>query len=230
MEAMECVAYYRVSTQRQGESGLGLDAQRDAVKRYIAGDQRRHPGPEFKEIESGKNSERPKIHEAIAYCKAHRAKLVIAKLDRLARNVLFIAQLMESKVDFAACDLPKANNLTIHIMAAMAEHEAEMISKRTKEALAKSKKKLGGRRYLLSKKTGKPTKKLWDLTSVRHLAIEARKRNAAERNAPLIKTAKALRHDGNTLAEIGAELKKLGHKAPRGGEWQPAQVARLLKA
>jgi DNA invertase Pin-like site-specific DNA recombinase len=140
---------------------------------------------------------------------------------------LFIAQLMESKVDFAACDPPKANNLTIHIMAAMAEHEAKMITERTKAALKVAKEerrtKLGGRRYLLSKKTGKPTKKLWDLTSVRHLAIEARKRNA-----PLIKTAKALRHDGNTLAEIGTELKKLGHLPPGKGQWHPAQIQRLV--
>jgi DNA invertase Pin-like site-specific DNA recombinase len=179
----------RVSTQRQGVSGLGLDAQKEAVERYIAADKRRHPGPEFREIESGRNSERPKIHEAIAYCKAHRAKLVIAKLDRLARNVLFIAQLMESKVDFAACDLPKANNLTIHIMAAMAQHEAESISNRTKEALAKSKKQLGGKRYLrdwgnkdekayLKDKAGKRIR--WKLSSVRHLA---RRASATRRSA-----------------------------------------------
>jgi DNA invertase Pin-like site-specific DNA recombinase len=225
---MQCVSYIRVSTQRQHESGLGEDAQRAAVERYIGANRDRRLLKEFVETESGKNNERPVIHEAIAYCKAHKARLIIAKLDRLARSVKFIVDLMESEVKFTALDLPEANNLTIHIMAAMAQHEAEIISKRTRDALARSKKQKGGRRYLLNKKTGKPTKKLWDLTSVRHLAIAARKRNAAERNAPLIKTAKALRHDGNTLAEIGAELKKLGHLPRDGGEWHPAQVQRLV--
>lgn len=227
MGPMDCIAYYRVSTQRQGVSGLGLDAQKAAVKGYLAQDKRRHLAAEFEEVESGKNNKRPEIQKALTMCKARKARLVIAKLDRLARNVLFIAQLMETKVDFAACDLPEANPLTIHIMAAMAQHEAEAISKRTKEALARSKKQLGGRRYLLDK-NGKRTNKLWNPGSVAHLAVAARRRNVEERNAPLVTTVKALRHDGLTLVEIGAELKKLGHQPPRGGQWHPASVARLL--
>jgi DNA invertase Pin-like site-specific DNA recombinase len=223
MEAMDCIAYYRVSTQKQGLSGLGLAAQKEAVKRYIAADKRRHLVASFEEIESGKKNKRPEIHKAIALCKARGARLVIAKLDRLARNVLFIAQLMETKVDFAACDLPEATPLTIHIMAAMAEHEAKMISERTRRALKQSKKKLGGRRYL------KGTRKLWNPGSVAHLAVAARKRNVRERDEPLKILAKSKAHDGLTLIQIGAELERFGHKAPRGGKWHAATVARLLR-
>jgi DNA invertase Pin-like site-specific DNA recombinase len=235
MEAMDCVAYYRVSTQRQGESGLGLEAQEDAVKSYIARNHWRRPIGEFTEIESGRNSKRPKIHEAIALCKARNARLVIAKLDRLARDVHFVTGLKKSGVSFVACDLPDANTLTVNILAAVAQDEAERISTRIREALAVAKRRLakegrtlGGRRYLLNKKTGKPTKKLWDLGSVQPLAVAARKRNVAEHNAPLITTVKALRHDGKTLVEIGAELEGLGKHPPRGGEWHAAQIARLL--
>lgn len=232
IEAMDCIAYYRVSTPRQGKSGLGLEAQQAAVKSYIAKDSRRKLVHEFTEIESGRDSSRPEIHKALAMCKARKARLVIAKLDRLARNVLFIAQLMESKVDFYACDLPEASPLHIHIMAAMAEHEAKMISTRIREALARSKKPLGGDRYLKKTKTidGRRYKKgaLWNPGDVAHLAVKARKRNVQERNAPLVTTAKALRHDKLTLGEIGRELKKLGHDAPRGGQWHPKTVARIL--
>jgi DNA invertase Pin-like site-specific DNA recombinase len=228
MELMDCVAYYRVSTQRQGISGLGLGDQKKAVQAYVKGDKRRKIVASFEEIDSGKNNKRPKIHEAIAYCRQHKARLVIAKLDRMARSVKFIADLMESEVDFYACDLPQANPLTIHIMAAMAEHERKMIAERTRAALRLSKKKLGGERTL--KKANKWGKKgeIWNPGSVAHLAVAARRRNVEERNAPLIKTAKALRHDKLTLVEIGAELGKLGHQAPRGGEWHAATVARLL--
>jgi DNA invertase Pin-like site-specific DNA recombinase len=235
MEPMDCIAYYRVSTQRQGESGLGLGAQKEAVERYVAAQHQRRLIAEFTEIESGRNSKRPEIHKAIAMGQARNARLVIAKLDRLARDVHFVTGLKKSGVAFVACDLPDANTLTINILAAVAQDEAERISTRIREALAVAKKRLakkgltlGGLRYLRSKKTGKPTKKLWDLGSVQPLAVAARQRNVAERNAPLIKTVKALRHDGLTLVEIGAELVNLGHKPPRNGQWHAAQVARLL--
>src|SRR5882672_8866253 len=114
--------YYRVSTAQQGASGVGLDAQREAVSRHVAG----AAGvivAEFQEIESGKKNDRPQIAAALAACRLRRATLVIAKLDRLARNVHFISSLMESGVDFVACDNPHATRLTIHILAAVAEHE-----------------------------------------------------------------------------------------------------------
>lgn len=132
------IAYYRVSTSRQGESGLGLEAQQKAVADYLNGGNW-HIVAEYTEIESGKLNNRPTLAAAIAACKKHKATLIIAKLDRLARNVHFISGLMESGIEFVAVDNPNANKLMIHMLAAFAEHEREMISKRTKEALAAAK-------------------------------------------------------------------------------------------
>jgi DNA invertase Pin-like site-specific DNA recombinase len=132
------IAYYRVSTHKQGRSGLGLDAQRKAVLDYLDGEKWELVG-EFTEVESGKHSDRPELAKAIAACKKHRARLIIAKLDRLSRNVVFIATLMERKVDFLAVDNPTATKFTVHILAAVAEFERDAISKRTKEALAAAK-------------------------------------------------------------------------------------------
>ncbi len=185
---------------------------------------------EFTEIESGRINKRPEIQKDLAMSKARKARLVIAKLDRLARNVLFIAQLMETKVDFYACDLPEASPLHIHIMAAMAEHEAKMISTRIREALARSKKKLGWGPLPERQEDGRKDERALEPGSVAQLAVAARQRNVKERNAPLATTAKALRHDGLTFVEIGAELKKLGHDAPRGGQRHPKTVARILAA
>jgi DNA invertase Pin-like site-specific DNA recombinase len=127
------LSFYRVSTDKQGRSGLGLDAQAAAVAAFVAG--RGDILQEFTEIESGKKNDRPRL----ALCRKHKAKLLIAKLDRLARNVYFISGLMENGVDFVAVDMPEANRFTIHILAAIAEHEREMISQRTKAALAAAK-------------------------------------------------------------------------------------------
>lgn len=132
------IAYYRVSTTRQGESGLGLEAQQKAVADYLNGGSWQII-EEYTEIESGKRNNRPTLVAAIAACKKHKATLIIAKLDRLARNVHFISGLMESGVEFVAVDNPNANKLMLHMLAAFAEHEREMISKRTKEALAAAK-------------------------------------------------------------------------------------------
>src|SRR5271165_4697682 len=143
------VAYYRVSTDRQGASGLGLDAQRQAVGRHLAG--KGDLAAEYTEIESGRrDANRPQLRAALEECRKRRAVLLIARLDRLARNVAFIANLMNSDVEFVAVDMPQANRLTIHILAAVAEHEREMISQRTKAALAAAKArgiKLGNPRY-----------------------------------------------------------------------------------
>ena len=133
MNARRYIAYFRVSTDRQGKSGLGLDAQQQAVRDFLAG--RGELLNAFTEIESGRRNDRPQLAAALAACKKHKAVLLIAKLDRLARNVFFISGLMESGVEFIAVDMPEANRLTIHILAAVAEHEREMISQRTKAAL-----------------------------------------------------------------------------------------------
>jgi len=128
---MKYVAYYRVSTKRQGRSGLGLDAQRTAALGFAGDDIIK----EFKEVETGKMADRPELRKAIAYAKLMKATLLIAKLDRLSRNLHFISTLMETKVNFVCCDNPTANRLTIHILAAVAEEEARAISERTKNSL-----------------------------------------------------------------------------------------------
>lgn len=138
MKIRPYIAYFRVSTQRQGRSGLGLEAQQQAVNVFLHG----HGEliiESFTEIESGRKHDRPQLAAALDACRKHKAVLIIAKLDRLARNVHFISGLMESGVEFIAVDMPEANRLTIHILAAVAEHEREMISKRTKDALQAAK-------------------------------------------------------------------------------------------
>src|SRR5829696_7670224 len=137
MSAGRFTAYLRVSTARQGQSGLGLEAQRHSVAEHVNG----HGVllAEYVEIESGRRSDRPQLAAALAHAKATGATLIVAKLDRLARNVAFISALMESGVDFVAADMPMANRLTVHVLAAVAEHEAAMISARTKAALQAAK-------------------------------------------------------------------------------------------
>jgi DNA invertase Pin-like site-specific DNA recombinase len=132
------VAYYRVSTDKQGRSGLGLDGQRKAVADFLNGGTWELVG-EFTEIESGKRNDRPELERALTACRKHKAKLVIAKLDRLSRNVHFISGLMERKVDFVACDMPSANAFMINVYAAVAQEERRMISERTKAGLAAAK-------------------------------------------------------------------------------------------
>jgi DNA invertase Pin-like site-specific DNA recombinase len=136
--ARRFVAYYRVSTDRQGRSGLGLEAQQKAVMDYLNGGAWELVGG-FVEVESGNKADRPELARAVDACRKHKARLVIAKLDRLSRNLAFVATLMESGVEFVAVDNPHANKLTIHILAAVAEHEREAISERTKAALAAAK-------------------------------------------------------------------------------------------
>jgi DNA invertase Pin-like site-specific DNA recombinase len=128
------ISYLRVSTDRQGEHGYGIDAQRKAVADFLNGGSWQLL-TEFVEVESGRRNDRPQLAAALAACRKHKAKLVIAKLDRLARNVAFIANLMDGKIDFICCDMPEGTRLTIHVLAAVAEHEREMIAKRTKDGL-----------------------------------------------------------------------------------------------
>ena len=136
--ARRFVAYYRVSTDRQGRSGLGLEAQQKAVRDYLNGGAWELVG-EFVEVESGKHANRPELARALEACRKQKAKLVIAKLDRLSRNLAFIATLMDAGVEFVAVDNPHASRLTLHILAAVAEHERVAISERTKAALAAAK-------------------------------------------------------------------------------------------
>jgi DNA invertase Pin-like site-specific DNA recombinase len=173
------IAYYRVSTDKQGKSGLGLEAQRKAVLDYLDGGKWELVG-EFTEVETGKRADRPELEKAIAACKKHRARLIIAKLDRLSRNVAFISALMERKVDFVCCDNPTATKFTIHILAAVAEFEREAISMRTKEALAAAKakgKRLGNYQRIAEAKQKATTVRAETvrpaITSTLHLSMQA---------------------------------------------------------
>jgi DNA invertase Pin-like site-specific DNA recombinase len=148
------VAYYRVSTDRQGKSMLGLEAQQMAVCQYANGHDLQLL-KEYTEVESGKKDNRPMLRQAIAYCRKHKSLLIIARLDRLARNVAFISSLMESNIEFIAVDNPGASKIVLHLLAAFAEHERDQISSRTKEALQAAKKRgtiLGKHGKVLSQK------------------------------------------------------------------------------
>ncbi|MFZ0322336.1 MAG: recombinase family protein [Candidatus Sulfotelmatobacter sp.] len=223
------VAYFRVSTKEQGRSGLGLDAQREAVTVYLASVKGKLIA-KFEETESGtrKGNHRPQLAAALAQCRVHGATLIIAKLDRLARNVAFTSNLMESSVEFVACDYPEANRLTIHIMAAMAEHEAEMISTRTKLALAQSKKVLGGDRGNLLKRA-KGSREITQRIGSR-LGNAVRSESAQRRAADLLPVIDAIKADGAvSLRDIAAGLNQRGIATARGGEWSAVQVARVME-
>jgi DNA invertase Pin-like site-specific DNA recombinase len=211
------IAYYRVSTQKQGRSGLGLEAQQEAVRTFLNGGNW-SLASEIVEVESGKRSDRPKLAEALRLCRLHGATLIIAKLDRLARNVAFVSAIMESGVEFVAADFPQANRLTIHILAAVAEHEAKAISDRTKAALAAAKArgtKLGGYRGV-------------KVDSAAGRAARAAK--ASDRAADLAPILADLRSAGVTsLAAIAKALTEKGIPTAKGGtEWQAVQVKRVM--
>jgi DNA invertase Pin-like site-specific DNA recombinase len=214
------VAYLRVSTARQGESGLGLEAQRMAVNNYVA----TLKGEaaivrELVEVESGKKSDRPVLAEAIRECRASGATLLVAKLDRLSRNLHFITALQNSKVDFVAADNPHATPFLIHILVAVAQHEREMISTRTKAALQAARARgvrLGNPHF----RTAIPK------------AIEARCRLAADRNRELRRiVGETMQKTGlRKLADIAEALNLRGIKTNRGCGFTPTHIHRLLKA
>jgi DNA invertase Pin-like site-specific DNA recombinase len=204
------VAYYRVSTAKQGASGLGLEAQQEAVRSYLNGG-RWTMVSEVTEIESGKRNDRPALANALALCRVHGATLVIAKLDRLARNVNFISNLMESGVEFTAVDFPQDNRLTIHILAAVAEHEAVMISSRTKAALAAAKAR--------GTRLGNPTSQIAARASEgAQASIAVRTAKAAKRSADLLPMLSEIKAAGaDSLRQIAAVLNSRGIAAARGG-------------
>jgi DNA invertase Pin-like site-specific DNA recombinase len=221
MEHRRSVAYYRVSTAKQGRSGLGLEAQRQAVQAYIEGSGLRLLG-EFVEIESGKIDRRPQLEAALAQCELTGATLIVAKLDRLSRNVAFLATLQDAGARFLAVDMPEANELTIHIMAAVAQAERKAISKRTKEALAAAKArgvKLGGARGNQA-----------DLRLGPAASSRIRTARSRERAHKVRSQIKCIQKDGATsLREIATALNDRGIFAPRGGQWSAAQVRTVLK-
>jgi DNA invertase Pin-like site-specific DNA recombinase len=223
------VAYYRVSTDKQGRSGLGLEAQRTAVERCLVGRMCR-TAAEFTEVESGRRSDRPELEKALRAAKLHRATLVVAKLDRLSRNVAFLSRLLETDIALRCADLPEIEGATgrflLHQMAAVAELEAGMISSRTKAALAAAKargQKLGGCRY-------RADGVLYIASSeARQLAAEAVQRRATNFAAELAPTVRALQAGGAaSLRALANGLNDAGIPAPRAGLWSAGQVGRIL--
>lgn len=219
------IGYLRVSTKGQGESGLGIEAQKSAIEGFA-----RQAGQLvaafYTEVESGKLADRPELVKALAHARRSKARLVVAKLDRLSRNVAFLSALMESKVDFVACDNPHANKLTIHLLAAVAEHEAEMISQRTKAALNAYKArggKLGAQLPQCRNLTADATAK------GRERSIVARAKAAADAYADLRPAMTEWRAAGMTLTAIAERLNAEGHTTRRGRPWNPVQVARILE-
>jgi DNA invertase Pin-like site-specific DNA recombinase len=214
------VSYLRVSTTRQGDSGLGLEAQRQAVARHVAGGRLL---AEYLEVESGRKNDRPQLLAALAHAQATGATLTIAKLDRLARNVHFISGLMEAGIDFIAADLPSANRLTINVLAAVAEHEREMISARTKAALAAAR----TRGVRLGNPNGAQALRTAGKGNAASLAvIEA---SAATWRARVLPIIAAIRAAGVTSPkDIARELEQRSIKTLRGGRWRAATVQRLF--
>lgn len=219
MRADKLVAYYRVSTARQEASGLGLDAQRQAVAAFLGS---QAVVAEFTETESGKRTDRPELARAIGACRLYGARLVIAKLDRLSRDAHFLLGLEKAGVDFVAADMPHANRLTVGIMALVAEEERRMISARTKAALAAAKARgtvLGGYRG----------------HTITRVAGEAGRRSQAARAgarvADLAPVLDELRAAGTTsLGRIAMALNARGIPAARGGTWTATQVRRTMTA
>ena len=214
---MNAVAYYRVSTKKQGDSGLGLEAQETAVNTFADKNGYDLVAPPFTEVETGTNKKtRPQLQAALNRCRELDATLLIAKLDRLARNVHFISGLMESGVKFVAVDMPQVDNLTIHILAAVAEQEAKLISQRTKAALDAKRENVGEWR-------------------VSNLDDDARERGAAsmQQNAidaykPVLFTAKLLRDGGDSYARIAEQLNENGYRTRQGKDFKAMTVKRIL--
>jgi DNA invertase Pin-like site-specific DNA recombinase len=206
--AHQFVAYYRVSTDRQGRSGLGLEAQQAAVRGYLSAS---FPIAEFIEIESGKRNDRPQLEQALALCRKRKARLVIAKLDRLSRNLAFIATLMDSGVEFVAVDNPHATRLTLHILAAVAEHEREMIANRTKAALQAAK----GRGIRLGQ------------NGADRLA-PAYRAAAMDRARQLAPVLAELMASGMSARQMAAELTARGIPTATGARWHTQTVLRMI--
>ena len=214
------VAYYRVSTRRQGASGLGLEAQQRAVMAFLQGGHGHLVG-EFIEVESGQCNERPQLHAALKLCRVSGAKLIVAKLDRLSRNLAFLVSLQEARVPFVCADNPNANELTINLLAVLAQHERQVISERTKAALQAAKAR--------GVRLGNP--RIAQLRPNRREAANAlRSQRAQAFVADLSELIAEIQAGGITsLAGIARALNERGIPARRGGSWRAVQVRRILR-
>ena len=216
------VAYLRVSTQRQGSSGLGLEAQREIIHNYLRD---KKPIFEYVEVESGRKTDkgRPKLKEALSQCRTYGAKLIVAKLDRLARNVSFLSALLDSDVEIVFCDFPQANKMVLHILASISQYEAELISTRTKQALAAKKSrgcKLGNPEHLMDKHK----EAIANSNKTNRMKAENNPNNKRA-----IAMLRILAEQGMTLTEMTDKLNKEGFVTSKGYEFRPSQVYVLLK-
>ena len=216
---MHFVTYLRVSTDRQGKSGLGLEAQRKAVADHVAG--KGEIAAEYVEIESGKKNDRPQLACALAAAKRIGAVLLIAKLDRLARNVAFIANLLEAGVEIAAADMPEANRFLLHVMAAVAEHEGRAISERTRAALAAAKARgvaLGWAMPGRAEEQHQAARK----------GAEHNAQKADQHAANVLPVIGQIAARGASLRQIATELNERGIKTARGGRWYAGTVSNIM--
>jgi len=210
------IAYYRVSTVGQGKSGLGLEAQRTAANNFLKKGQILMK--EFVEVESGKKNDRRILQGALAYAKEREAILIIAKLDRLARNAAFIFTLKDSNVNFVCADMPEANTLTIGIFATLAQYERELTSERTKKALAEKKK--------LGMTLGTP-KNLTLEAGLKGAVAMKEKAKLNENNRRATAMINSLRAAGNSWSKVAEQLNFAGFTTSRGKSFQIVQVQRL---
>ena len=222
MTVTKFIAYYRVSTNKQGKSGLGIEAQQASVADYLATTSGELVN-EFIEVQSGKDNQRPELTKALRKCRLTGATLVIAKLDRLSRNAAFLMNLQESAVNFICCDMPEANTLTVGLMACMAEYERKRISENTKAALKAAKArgvKLGNPRLDEVRCT--------DITA----AQTARIAKAKARNSEILDVINEIQSDAGELSlrAISRRLNEAGYKTSRGKDWQATSVKRILAA
>ena len=218
------IGYLRVSTAKQGASGLGLEGQQAAIDSYAKAQGAKIIAT-YTEIESGRKSDRPELAKALAHARRSKAVLVVAKLDRLSRNVAFLSRVMDAGTEFVACDNPAANRLTLHILAAVAEAEAKAISDRTKAALAAYKVRGG--------KLGAALPQCRNLTqAAREKGAQAAglavRKAAQETYADLLPAMKQWRADGLTLDAIAAKLNGEGHTTRTGLQWTTGTVYSVL--
>jgi DNA invertase Pin-like site-specific DNA recombinase len=221
VQRQKLVSYLRVSTAKQGRSGLGLEAQRESVRQFVAGRGGEIIAPEFVEVETGKTNDRPELEKALKRCRKTGATLVVAKLDRLSRNAAFLLKLQDGAVPFVAADMPDANEMTVGIMAVVAQQEAKAISQRTKGALAAAKArgtKLGGFRANAA-----------DIAQYQVKGVQATREKAQKAAEDNRDDIEPLAREGLSLRMIAARLNDDRNLSPRGGAWSAQAVKNLIE-
>lgn len=214
------VAYLRVSTQKQGYSGLGLESQREIIQKHLRD---KMPIAEYVEIESGRKKDRPKLKEALMLCRKTEAILIVAKLDRLARNVSFLSSLLESDVEIIFCDFPQANKMVLHILSAISQYEAELIAARTKSALQAKKSRgyrLGNPEHLMDRH---------GLAIQNSIRACKRKADNNPNNTRAVAMLRTLIKEDHTLKEMADILNKEGFVTSQGYSFSKSTVYKLIK-